>query len=35
MGKRTHCVECGARLPKEIDEETGVYCDECGTGQMV
>ncbi|RDZ61408.1 hypothetical protein C5B90_19245 [Haloferax sp. Atlit-12N] len=29
------CSECGAVLPEEIIEGTGVYCDECGTGQMV
>lgn len=29
------CSECGATLPEEIDKGTGVYCDECGHGQMV
>ena len=29
------CAECGSTLPKEIDEGTGVYCNECGHGQLV
>ncbi|MEE6210884.1 hypothetical protein U3A55_12065 [Salarchaeum sp. III] len=29
------CSECGASLPEEIDEGTGVYCSECGHGQLV
>lgn len=31
----TTCTECGASLPEEIDEGTGVYCSECGHGQLV
>lgn len=31
----SECSECGAELPEEIDEGTGVYCTECGTGQHV
>ena len=31
----TTCAECGATLPEEIDEGTGVYCTECGHGQPV
>lgn len=30
-----HCAECGAVLPEEIEPGTGVYCNECGTGQHV
>ena len=30
-----HCSHCGATLPEEIDEGTGVYCTECGHGQLV
>jgi hypothetical protein len=33
-GGRT-CAHCGATLPAEIDEGTGVYCTECGHGQLV
>lgn len=34
-GGRGTCSECGATLPREIDEGAGVYCPECGTGQHV
>jgi NTP pyrophosphatase (non-canonical NTP hydrolase) len=30
---RAQCTECGAYLPDEIEDGTGVYCPECGTGQ--
>jgi len=29
------CSHCGATLPEEIDDGTGVYCSECGHGQLV
>jgi len=29
------CSHCGATLPEEIDDGTGVYCTECGHGQLV
>lgn len=31
----TRCSECGSILPDEIEPGTGVYCDQCGTGQLV
>lgn len=31
----TACSNCGEELPEEIDEGTGVYCENCGHGQMV
>lgn len=34
-GGEDRCSECGAVLPEEIEPDTGVYCPECGTGQMV
>lgn len=29
------CVSCGGYLPEEIEDDTGVYCPNCGTGQLV
>jgi len=34
-GGRSRCSECGAALPEEIEPGTGVYCTQCGTGQLV
>lgn len=34
-GGVSRCAECGAVLPEEIDPGTGVYCTECGHGQLV
>ena len=34
-GGRAKCVECGSFLPDEIEDDTDVYCPDCGHGQHV
>ncbi|ELZ84434.1 hypothetical protein C453_12846 [Haloferax elongans ATCC BAA-1513] len=34
-GGHNQCSNCGSHLPEEIDEGTGVYCPDCGLGQLV